>query len=73
MKKKTISQIHQQTLDIVYYLNGRKATKSSTIDMVIKTHNRYLDNIATAFGVLSVTLLTLPQWEIPITRDIYTK
>lgn len=63
---KSLTRIHQQTLDILSGMHRRSHTLPATLDRVIDIHNRYVSNILCLFGVSGMMQLTQVERDSPL-------
>lgn len=70
---KTLTQIHQQTIDLLGRMHCRRHTLTASFDKVAAIHNRYFDNAAEAFDAKGADFYGLPQWTEPMQKSIYAK
>lgn len=70
---KSLTQIHQQTIDILDRLGRRNHTSPDTFDRVIAIHNHYYDNVADAYKAHGADFFGLPQWTQPVPTSVYAR
>lgn len=71
MKRKSIAEIHQQTLDIIARLGMRRHTSSESFLSIMEIHNRYIRNICDYFGVNHPSVLSDTELALPIPATTY--
>ncbi len=68
---KSMSNIHQQTLNILVRMSSRRHSSPEAMDAVVEIHNRYLANICRHFGVPDVSRLSLAQANTMLPCRVY--